>query len=184
MPVKPTSSETEQEFISRCMSEEKESFPETDQRYAVCKSKWDNQEQMGTEDITDEIDDVETEVSQGFQFATKESMEFATLPTTNCMEKHKSAGYTEEYSKQACRSTIKNKDEGQQGGVVGNMSENFGRTKFEYSPKSKETMSDFMSRCMSDDMVREKKKDRGVRAGFCYSQYQNRYIQSLAKGWK
>jgi hypothetical protein len=41
MPIKPTSSETEQEFISRCMSQEKESFPDETQRYAVCKSKWD-----------------------------------------------------------------------------------------------------------------------------------------------
>ena len=41
MPVKPTSSENEQEFIGRCMSEEKDSFPDQAQRYAVCKSKWD-----------------------------------------------------------------------------------------------------------------------------------------------
>ena len=41
MPVKPTSSETEQDFIGRCMSEEKDSFPDNTQRYAVCKSKWD-----------------------------------------------------------------------------------------------------------------------------------------------
>jgi hypothetical protein len=37
---------------------------------------------------------------------------------------------------------------------------------------------------MSDAMVREKKKDRGVRAGFCYSQYQQKYIANIAKGWK
>lgn len=43
MPVKPTSSENEQEFIGRCMSEEKESFPDNTQRYAVCKSKWDKE---------------------------------------------------------------------------------------------------------------------------------------------
>jgi hypothetical protein len=43
MPVKPTGSETEQEFISRCMGEEKSSFPDNNQRYAVCKSKWDTQ---------------------------------------------------------------------------------------------------------------------------------------------
>jgi hypothetical protein len=53
MPVKPTSSETEQEFISRCMSEEKESFPDESQRYAVCKSKWDNS--MKTQDFEKEI---------------------------------------------------------------------------------------------------------------------------------
>lgn len=180
MPVKPKSNETEQEFISRCMSEEKDSFPETDQRYAVCKSKWDNKEEMVSEDITDLLDD-EEDVLEGFTYATKESQEFATLPTTDCMEKHKSAGYTEQYSKQAC-SGSKNND-GQQGGVVG-MSEEFGRKKFEYTPNSKETLNEFMGRCMSDSMVREKKKDRGVRAGFCYTQYQQRYIASLAKGWK
>jgi len=41
MPVKPTASESEQDFIGRCMSEEKDSFPDNTQRYAVCKSKWD-----------------------------------------------------------------------------------------------------------------------------------------------
>ena len=43
MPVLPTSNETEQEFIGRCMGEEKESFPDQAQRYAVCKSKWDKE---------------------------------------------------------------------------------------------------------------------------------------------
>jgi hypothetical protein len=180
MPVKPKSSETEQEFISRCISEEKDSFPETDQRYAVCKSKWDK-ENMATEDITDNIDTLDTEVSEGFAYATKESEEFATLPTTNCMEKHQSAGYTEEYAKQAC--SPRKPNDGQQGGVVA-MSEEFGRKKFEYSPNTKESLGEFMGRCMSDAMVREKKKDRGVRAGFCYSQYQQKYIANIAKGWK
>ncbi len=180
MPIKPEGNETEQEFISRCMSEEKDSFPETDQRYAVCKSKWDK-ENMATEDITDVLDTEEDEVAEGFAYATKESEDFASLPTTDCMERHKSAGYTEQYAKQACSKPKEN--DGQQGGVVG-MSEEFGRKKFEYSPNAKETLNEFMARCMGDDMVREKKKDRGVRAGFCYSQYQQRYIASLAKGWK
>ena len=180
MPVKPKSSETEQEFISRCMSEEKESFPETDQRYAVCKSKWDK-ENMATEDITDTIDEAETEVEQGFNFATEESKDFAMLPTTDCMEKHKSAGYTEKYAKQAC--SPRKSNDGQQGGVVA-MSEEFGRKKFEYSPNAKESLGEFMGRCMSDEMVREKKKDRGARAGFCYSQYQNKYIANIAMRWK
>jgi hypothetical protein len=40
MPIKPTQSETEEEFIGRCMSEE---FPTygTEQGYAICKSKWE-----------------------------------------------------------------------------------------------------------------------------------------------
>lgn len=37
--VKP--GETEEEYISRCMSKLVDEFPEQDQRYAVCKSKWD-----------------------------------------------------------------------------------------------------------------------------------------------
>jgi hypothetical protein len=70
----------------------------------------------------------------------------------------------------------------QQGGVVSPGS--FGRTKFEYPAKSKESLNEFMGRCMGDSMVREKKKDRGVRAGFCYTQYQQRYIANIARGWK
>ena len=46
MPVLPTSNEIEQEFIGRCMSEEKESFPDQAQRYAICKSKWDSSQNM------------------------------------------------------------------------------------------------------------------------------------------
>ena len=41
MPITPRKSENEEEFIGRCMSEEKDSFPDETQRYAVCKSKWD-----------------------------------------------------------------------------------------------------------------------------------------------
>ena len=209
MPVKPKANETEQEFISRCMSEEKDSFPETDQRYAVCKSKWDK-ENMATEDITDNLDNLEIATEQGFadypwdecisdqikQYGDEETAKkvcgaikaanmaaqsFRDLPTSDCMEKMKSAGYTEEYAKQSCSKPKEN--DAQQGGVVA-MNEEFGRKKFEYSPNSKETLNEFMGRCMGDTMVREKKKDRGVRAGFCYSQYQQRYIASLAKGWK
>ena len=40
MPIKVKSSETHDEFISRCMSVEKSSFPDKDQRYAVCESYW------------------------------------------------------------------------------------------------------------------------------------------------
>jgi len=181
MPIKVKKGETQDEFISRCIGEEINAGYEQDQASAMCYSYWEKREEMETEDITDQIDNLETEREQGFTFATKESEDFATLPTTDCMERHKSAGYAEMYAKQAC-SKPKNND-AQQGGVV-NMNEEFGRKKFEYSPNSKETLNEFMARCMGDDMVREKKKDRGVRAGFCYSQYQQRYIASLAKGWK
>lgn len=43
MPIKPGKTENEQEFISRCMGEETQSYPQ-DQAYAICKSKWDRQE--------------------------------------------------------------------------------------------------------------------------------------------
>jgi hypothetical protein len=42
MPIEIKPKETEDEFVSRCMSEEAESFPDESQRYAVCKSTWDN----------------------------------------------------------------------------------------------------------------------------------------------
>ena len=38
MPIRPGKSETEEQFIGRCMSEESESFPDEPQRYAVCES--------------------------------------------------------------------------------------------------------------------------------------------------
>jgi hypothetical protein len=38
-PVKPRKGETEHKFVSRCMSEEKQSFPKLKQRIAVCLSK-------------------------------------------------------------------------------------------------------------------------------------------------
>jgi len=179
MPIpKPTESQDEQTYISACISEISTEYDAEGQAYSVCKAEWDKM--SATEDITDNIDDAETEAEQGFNYATKESEEFATLPTTDCMEKHQSAGYTEKYAKDACSSRKPN--DGQQGGVA--MSKEFGRTKFEYPSKSKETLNEYMGRCMGDAMVREKKKDRGVRAGFCYTQYQQRYIANIAMGWK
>jgi hypothetical protein len=43
MPIQPGATENEQEFISRCMGEETQNYPQ-DQSYAICKSKWDRQE--------------------------------------------------------------------------------------------------------------------------------------------
>ena len=121
MPINPSKSETEEEFISRCMSEEKDSFPESGQRYAVCKSKWDNQ-------MKDEVS-----------------------------------------------------EEAQQGGVVSPAS--FARTKFEFPPINKEGLNSYMSRCMSDDLVKQRKPSRVNRAAFCYSEYQNRYIMTIGRKW-
>jgi len=41
MPKPRTAKETEKEYMSRCMSDDKmaSEYPDTDQRYAVCKSK-------------------------------------------------------------------------------------------------------------------------------------------------
>ena len=179
MPIPKPEGTDEQKYISDCISQISNEYDAEGQAYAICKAEWDKM--SATEDITDNIDDLETETAQGFTYATPESEDFATLPTTDCMERHKSAGYTEKYAKDACSSRKPN--DGQQGGVVG-MSEEFGRKKFEYSPNAKETLNEFMGRCMGDDMVRERKRDRGVRAGFCYSQYQQRYIANIGKGWK
>lgn len=76
---------------------------------------------------------------------------------------------------------IKEQAEAQQSGVVNTA---FARTKFEYPPIAKEKMSDFMGRCMSDSMVRERKQNRIQRANFCYREYQNRYIMTIGKNWK
>jgi len=47
MPINPGKKETEEEFIGRCMSEETQNY-ENDQAYAICKSKWDNAEEMSS----------------------------------------------------------------------------------------------------------------------------------------
>ena len=64
MPVKPTSSENEEQFIGRCMSEENESFPDESQRYAVCKSKWDK-------DNMSKITDTKSKVMSAVAYNTK-----------------------------------------------------------------------------------------------------------------
>jgi hypothetical protein len=64
MPVKPTSSENEEQFIGRCMSEENESFPDESQRYAVCKSKWDR-------DNMSKITDTKSKVMAAVTYNTK-----------------------------------------------------------------------------------------------------------------
>ena len=80
------------------------------------------------------------------------------------------------------KETEEEKENAQQGGVVSPAT--FARTKFEYPPLNKEKMNDYMARCMADDMVRQRKPNRGTRAFFCYNQYQNRYMGSIGKYWK
>jgi hypothetical protein len=153
MPIpNPHSNEEENAFISRCISELYNEYGQ-ESSAAICYSTWREKDNMS------EID-------------------FATLPTTDCIEKHMSLGYNEKDAKQAC-SGYKPVPEDQQGGVVG-----FARVKFEYPPKAKEKMNDFMARCMADDMVREKKPNRTSRGAFCWSEYQNNYVMSIGSRWK
>ena len=116
------------------------------------------------------------------QWRDKDNMseDFKTVPTSDCIERKMSEGYNEEDAKQAC-SRMKPVPEDQQGGVV---AQSMARVKFEFPPKVKEKMTDFMGRCMSDAIVREKKPNRSIRGGFCWSQYQNNYIGSIGKNWK
>lgn len=191
MPIpKPTSGQDEKEYISACIREIIDEYDAPGQAYAVCKGTYDK-ENMSEEfadyawedcmlDQVERYGDEETaaKICGAIKAANMSSEDFATLPTVDCMEKHKSDGYTEQYAKWACSGRPKN--DGQQGGVVSA----FAKTKFEYPASHKETMTNFMSRCMSDVMVKEKKKNRGDRAGFCYSQYQNRYLSNIGKKWK
>lgn len=185
--VKP--GQDEKEYISACIRAIIDEYDAPGQSYSICKGTYDK-ESMSEEfaeypwdecmlDQTERYGDEETaaKICGAIKAANMASEEFATLPKGDCMEKHKSDGYTEQYAEWACSGRKKN--DGQQGGVVG-----FARTKFEFEPKHKETMNEFMSRCMSDSVVRERKPYRPSRAGFCYSEYQNRYVANIGKSWK
>jgi DNA-directed RNA polymerase subunit RPC12/RpoP len=151
MPIKPGETENEDEFISRCMSEETGDY-EQDQAYAICKSKWDNKDMSKFEQITcDEC---------GWSWNLED-------------------GGDDPYLCNKCGREVP--ENSQQGGVV---AAGFSRTKFGFPVNNKETLNSYMSRCMSNDLVREKKPNRGNRAGFCYSEYQNRFIMSIGKNWK
>ena len=55
MPIRPGKSENEEQFISRCMSEESEAFPDEPQRYAVCKSYYDRDKMKGITDTKTKV---------------------------------------------------------------------------------------------------------------------------------
>ena len=55
MPIRPGKSENEEQFISRCMSEESESFPDEPQRYAVCKSMYDREQMSKIKDTKTKV---------------------------------------------------------------------------------------------------------------------------------
>lgn len=196
MPIpKPKSGQEEKDYISACIREIIDEYDAPGQSYAVCKATYDKENM--TEEFSAAAYDWDTCISdQMEQYGDEEIAnkvcgaikagnfafeEWRTLPTADCIKQHKSAGYTEQYAKWSC--TRPKENDGQQGGVVA-MSEEFARTKFEYSPKHKETMTEFMARCMSDSVVKEKKPYRPSRAGFCYSSYQNKYISNIGKSWK
>lgn len=190
--VKP--GQDEKEYISACIRAIIDEYDAPGQSFAICKSTYDK-ETMSEEfadypweecmiDQMKQYGDEETakKVCGAIKAANMASEEFATFPKSNCMEKHLSAGYTEKYAEWAC--TSRKKNDSQQGGVASSMSEEFSRTKFEYPPQHKETMTQFMARCMSDSVVKEKKSYRPDRAAFCYGSYQNRYINNIGKNWK
>lgn len=78
----PRSGETKDAFISRCMgdSESMKDFPETDQRFAFCNSKW---EQVKKE--ADEIEKTHTGVMTGF-FLPREVSEQIALKNGEAVE--------------------------------------------------------------------------------------------------
>jgi DNA-directed RNA polymerase subunit RPC12/RpoP len=156
MPIPLPQGQDEKEYISACIREIISEYDVEGQAYAVCKSTWD-----------------------------KENMSFQKITCDECgWSWDLEDGGDDPYVCHKCGKTIPKpvSEEAQQGGVVGSGS--FSRTKFEYPPISKEKLNDFMSRCMSDSVVREKKKERTNRAGFCYSQYQSRYIANIGRGWR
>ena len=55
MPIRPGKNETEEQFISRCMSEESESFPDEPQRYAVCQSMYDREKMSKITDTKQKV---------------------------------------------------------------------------------------------------------------------------------
>lgn len=55
MPIKVKPSETQEEFIGRCMSEESSSFPDEDQRYAVCVGYWEKRTMNSQERVLNKI---------------------------------------------------------------------------------------------------------------------------------
>ena len=191
MPIpKPNQNEDEQGFISRCISELFDEYGQ-EQSAGICYSQW-RQEHSAIEVFEDypwnecTSDQLEKGYDEetankicGFIRWANMSEEFATLPTEDCVAKYQSAGYNEKDAKQACSPPKMVPEDEQQGGVVG-----FARVKFEYPPMSKEKMNDFMARCMADSAVREKKPNRSMRGGFCWSEYQNNYVMSIGSKWK
>ena len=155
MPIPSPQGQDEQEYISACIREIINEYDVEGQAYAVCKSTWDKENMSFQKIVCDEC---------GWSWDLKD-------------------GGDDPYTCHKCGNKMPKpvSEEAQQGGVVSPGS--FARTKFEFVPKAKEKMNDFMSRCMSDSLVKERKPSRVNRAGFCYSEYQNRYIMTIGQKW-
>ena len=56
MPIpKPTSNETEEEYIGRCISEISSEYTEEGQPYAICKGEWDKPTEMAEHETEPEL---------------------------------------------------------------------------------------------------------------------------------
>lgn len=111
MPVKPTASENESEFISRCMSEEKSSFPDVPQRYAVCKSKWDSSNmskaKSTAERVAEKMNGIELEFTivegeTAYEAFADGKEGYTPYPFDKCVQDQLDRGYSEESSTKIC----------------------------------------------------------------------------------
>lgn len=111
-----------------------------------------------------------------YSVADKENLsnqEFEDYPWDQCISDQLDRGYDEESANKICGSIR----------WANQSEEKFSRVGFTYPPKNREKMVDYMGRCMSSDLVRNKIQDRVNRAQFCFSQYQKRYANSIGKNW-
>jgi hypothetical protein len=74
MPIpKPKAEETEQEYISRCMSDDKlQQEYADDQRYAICKLTWNRAEQKFQDSYNDYPDTVRNNARRGIELNEKQ----------------------------------------------------------------------------------------------------------------
>jgi hypothetical protein len=80
MPIpKPRPAESENEFITRCMADEKmtEEYPST-QRYPVCKSSWERAKQEFQDSYNDYPDAVVNNARRGIELNEKQGNRCAT----------------------------------------------------------------------------------------------------------
>jgi hypothetical protein len=62
MPIKPKQSETKEEFISRCISEEVDAGYDTPQAAAICYSVWDRKE-LSEQKLSSSVDRVRAKLN-------------------------------------------------------------------------------------------------------------------------